>query len=131
MHTREEIEAAVAAHYTQKMNGKVSCVYDEDVGAYCIQGRELPAHPDMQDTYPNGWQMLDYVAPGIAQEIANNHYNTLLNDAYAAWRVSYQSSEQAARAAFAECERLRYQLSALRGDIAAIIAQHDEPPSTG
>ena len=26
---------------------------------------------------------------------------------YEAWRISYQSSEQAARAAYAECERLR------------------------
>lgn len=31
---------------------------------------------------------------------------------YEAWRISYQSSEQAARAAYAECERLRAEIEA-------------------
>ena len=31
---------------------------------------------------------------------------------YEAWRISYQSSEQAARAAYAECVRLRARLEA-------------------
>ena len=39
-------------------------------------------------------------------------------DGYKAWRITYQSSEQAARAAYAEVERLR---AALR-DIAAPVA---------
>lgn len=30
---------------------------------------------------------------------------------YEAWRISYQSSEQAARAAYAECERLRAKIA--------------------
>ncbi len=39
---------------------------------------------------------------------------------YESWRVSYQSSEQAARAAHAECERLRARVGELRqlvGDV--------------
>ena len=32
---------------------------------------------------------------------------------YEAWRISYQSSEQAARAAYAECVRLRDRIEAM------------------
>lgn len=32
---------------------------------------------------------------------------------YEAWRISYQSSEQAARAAYAECERLRAKIESM------------------
>ena len=32
---------------------------------------------------------------------------------YEAWRISYQSSEQAARAAYAECARLRAKVGAM------------------
>ena len=32
---------------------------------------------------------------------------------YEAWRISYQSSEQAARAAYAECARLRAKIEAM------------------
>ena len=32
---------------------------------------------------------------------------------YEAWRISYQSSEQAARAAYAECEQLRAKIEAM------------------
>ena len=33
---------------------------------------------------------------------------------YEAWRISYQSSEQAARAAYAECGRLRAEIEAMK-----------------
>ena len=32
---------------------------------------------------------------------------------YEAWRISYQSSEQAARAAYAECEQLRAKIEVM------------------
>ena len=37
---------------------------------------------------------------------------------YEAWRISYQSSEQAARAAYEECMRLRAELTDLRNSMA-------------
>ena len=37
---------------------------------------------------------------------------------YEAWRISYQSSEQAARAAYAECVKLRAKIEAAEKDIA-------------
>ena len=37
---------------------------------------------------------------------------------YEAWRISYQSSEQAARAAYAECARLRAKVKASEEDSA-------------
>lgn len=37
---------------------------------------------------------------------------------YEAWRISYQSSEQAARAAHEECMRLRAELTDLRNSMA-------------
>ena len=36
---------------------------------------------------------------------------------YEAWRISYQSSEQAARAAYEECMRLRAELTDLRNSM--------------
>lgn len=37
---------------------------------------------------------------------------------YEAWRISYQSSEQAARAAYAECDELRSKIEAAESDAA-------------
>ena len=37
---------------------------------------------------------------------------------YETWRISYQSSEQAARAAYEECMRLRAELTDLRNSMA-------------
>ena len=46
---------------------------------------------------------------------------------YEAWRISYQSSEQAARAAYAECARLQANVEAMeRQKPVAIIDDVDE-----
>lgn len=36
---------------------------------------------------------------------------------YEAWRISYQSSEQAARAAYAECARLQAKIEAMEKQV--------------
>ena len=45
---------------------------------------------------------------------------------YEAWRISYQSSEQAARAAYAECVRLRARLEAAEKERDDLRAKIDE-----
>lgn len=69
IHGREAIAKALGEHYSRKMNGKVWSAWDESKRAYSIQGEGLPAHPDLKDKYPNGWSMLDYIAPSKAREI--------------------------------------------------------------
>lgn len=67
---REQVSAAVAAHYSAKFGGKVWCSFDEDRRRYCIRGEGLPAAPDIRDRFPNGWSLLDYLTPTKARQIA-------------------------------------------------------------
>lgn len=67
---REAICEAVAAHYSAKFNGKVWCLWDDDVGKYCIRGEGLPPAPELAATYPNGWSLLDHLSPSKALKIA-------------------------------------------------------------
>lgn len=49
---------------------------------------------------------------------------------YEAWRISYQSSEQAARAAYAECQRLAAMYAELRAEneqLRAALTKQNEP----
>ena len=46
---------------------------------------------------------------------------------YEAWRISYQSSEQAARAAYAECVRLQAKIDAMEKRLRLIL---EEPENT-
>jgi hypothetical protein len=69
IHTRDEIAAALAKHYSAKLNGKVWSYWDEAKRAYAIQGENLPPHPDLKAQYLNGWSMLDYIKPAEAHKI--------------------------------------------------------------
>ena len=60
---RQCVEIALGAYYSGKFGGKVWCYWDEDKRKYCIRGEGLPARPDLQAQYLNGWSLLDYIAP--------------------------------------------------------------------
>lgn len=67
--TRVQVASKLSEHYTAKLGGKVWCSFDLRHKGYCIRGESLPAHPDMQHLYPNGWSMLDYIKPNKAREL--------------------------------------------------------------
>lgn len=65
--TVEQIVQAVAAHYTEKFNHPIYCNYDDgeltdNESRFDISGNGIPSHPDLRETYPNGWSMLDHVS---------------------------------------------------------------------
>jgi hypothetical protein len=70
MLTRKVVESALAAHYSQKFAGNVWALYDVSKRAYVIQGEGLPAAKNVQQLYPKGWSLLDYITPADAQNIA-------------------------------------------------------------
>lgn len=69
---RSDIETGLAKHYSEKFKGDVRCQYDDQKRAYCIQGSNLPSHPDLRAQYPNGWELLDFIKPSRAREILSN-----------------------------------------------------------
>lgn len=68
MKTRKQVAEELAKYYSKQFNGIVWCFFDTQKRAYCIQGEKLPAHPDLQDVYPNGWSLLDYINPTTARK---------------------------------------------------------------
>jgi hypothetical protein len=66
---RIQIIEKLAEHYSRKLNGKVWAAWDEQKRMYSIRGEGLPAHPDLQSQYPNGWSMLDYISPSDARKL--------------------------------------------------------------
>lgn len=68
-YTRKQMIEALREYYSEKFAGKVYVDYDDAKRKYCIHGEGLPAHPDLQSKYPNGWSLLDYIAPAKAREI--------------------------------------------------------------
>lgn len=71
--TRAQICAAVAEHYSWKLQGKVRCDYDSRTRKYVIAGSHLPACPSMRAQYPHGWELLDYVSVEHARRLARRN----------------------------------------------------------
>lgn len=65
----KSIADALASHFTKRFGAPVRSEWDEDEKAYCIRGENLVPHPDMQDTYPNGWSLMSYVPPSRVERI--------------------------------------------------------------
>jgi hypothetical protein len=70
--SRSLIEKQLSRYYSARFQGMVSCFYDESKRAYAISGNALPAHPDLQGKYPNGWSMSDHVPPRKARELVKD-----------------------------------------------------------
>lgn len=58
---RQAIADALAAHYSAKFNGVVTCMWDRLESKYHIRGDRLPSHPDLNHIYPKGWSLSDYI----------------------------------------------------------------------
>lgn len=77
---RDAVCKALAGYYINKFakstglpveqfSGKIWVSWDESKRAYQLRGEAIPAKPDLQSTYPNGWSMLDWVKPSKAREL--------------------------------------------------------------
>lgn len=65
---RSDVIAALAAHYSRALNGKVWAGYDNSRRKYYIRGEGLPASPELQHVYPNGWGLFDEFSPTEARK---------------------------------------------------------------
>lgn len=69
MLSREQVATRLGEYYSAKFTretgrpAEVWSYFDDQKRAYCIRGEGLPAHPDLQAQYPNGWSMIDYIKP--------------------------------------------------------------------
>ena len=75
--TREQVAKQLGEFYSRRLtkqtgkSAKVWSYFDEQKRAYVIRGENLPAHPDMEAQYPNGWSLLDYLTPRQARQAIN------------------------------------------------------------
>lgn len=70
--TRKQVAERLAAYYSNKLNGNVSSVYDEQKRAYEIHGHGLPRKYDLDGNpaQPGAtWTMIDYIKPTEARRL--------------------------------------------------------------
>jgi hypothetical protein len=71
--TRKQIAEKLTAHYAAKFpnrgkyRGQVWVTYDPSRRMYELRGEGLAPHPDLEAQHPNGWGLLDYIAPAKAR----------------------------------------------------------------
>lgn len=75
--SRQQVAEQLGEFYSRRLTnqtGKPANVwsyFDEQKRAYVIRGENLPAHPDIEAQYPNGWSLLDYLTPREARQVIN------------------------------------------------------------
>ncbi len=72
---RIEVAKQLGEYYSRRHNNaKLWSFYDTSQRAYIIQGREMPATPEMCERYPNGWALSDCIQPSEARKFIIAEY---------------------------------------------------------